>query len=105
MFELIQKDTYSCMIHVLFNEYQFASVLSRAISYSCFDAECYFTLFNMDLLVLWKLMHAFRRSIFSLLLAQKFQQVKTCFPTPSTKVFPVSPPYLPISFMLFQVCL
>ena len=21
MFELIQKDTYSCMIHVLFNEY------------------------------------------------------------------------------------
>ena len=25
--------------------------------------------------------------------------------TPSTKVFPVSPPYLPISFMLFQVCL
>ena len=50
-------------------------------------------------------MHAFRRSTFSLLLAQKFQQVKACFPTPSTKVFPVSPPYLPISFMLFQVCL
>ena len=59
----------------------------------------------MDWLVLWTLMHAFRRSTFSLLLAQKFQQVKTCFPTPSTKVFPVSPPYLPISFMLFQVCL
>ena len=50
-------------------------------------------------------MHAFRRSTFSLLLAQKFQQVKTCFPTRSTKVFPVGPPYLPISFMLFQVCL
>ena len=30
---------------------------------------------------------------------------KLVFPTPSTKVFPVSPPYLPISFMLFQVCL
>ena len=27
------------------------------------------------------------------------------FPTPSTKVIPVSPPYLPISFMLFRVCL
>ena len=51
----------------------------------------------MDWLVLWTLMHAFRRSTFSLLLAQKFQQVKTCFPTPSTKVFPVSPPYIPIS--------
>ena len=50
-------------------------------------------------------MNAFRWSTFSLLLVQKFQQVKTCFPTPSTKVFPVSPPYLPISFMLFQVCL
>ena len=50
-------------------------------------------------------MHAFRWSTFFLLLTQKFQQVKTCFPTPSTKVFPVSPPYLPISYMLFQVCL
>ena len=59
----------------------------------------------MDWLVLWTLLHAFRRSTFSLLLAQKFQQAKTCFPTPSTKVFPVSPPYLPISFMLFRVCL
>ena len=59
----------------------------------------------MDWLVLWTLMHAFRRSTFSLLLAQKFQQAKTCCPTPSTKVFPVSPSYLPISFMLFRGCL
>ena len=82
-----------------------ASVLSGAICYSCFDAEYYFTWFNIDWLVLWTLVHAFRRSTFSYLLAQKFQQVKTCFPTPSTKNFSVSPPYLPISFMLFWVCL
>ena len=30
---------------------------------------------------------------------------KNLFPTPSTKVIPVSPPYLPNSFVLFQVCL
>ena len=30
---------------------------------------------------------------------------KNLFPTPSTKVIPVSPSYLPISFVLFQVCL
>ena len=30
---------------------------------------------------------------------------KNLFPTPSTKVIPVSPPYLPIGFMLFRVCL
>ena len=91
------------MIHMLFNDYEFASVLSRAIFYSCFDVECYFTLLNMDWLVIWTLLHAFRGSTFSLLLAQKIQQVKTFFPTPSTKVFPVTPPYLPLSFMLFQV--
>ena len=30
---------------------------------------------------------------------------KNVFPTPSTKVIPVSPPYLPTSFMLFRVCI
>ena len=30
---------------------------------------------------------------------------KNLFPTPSTKIIPVSPPYLPIGFMLFRVCL
>ena len=36
----------------------------------------------------------------------KIQQVKNLFfPSPSNQVIPVSPPYLPISFMLFLVCL
>ena len=35
----------------------------------------------------------------------KIPTSKNLFPTPSTKVFLVSPPYLPISFMLFQVYL
>ena len=50
-------------------------------------------------------MHAFRWSTFSLLLAQKIPTSKNLFPTPSTKVILVSPPYLPLSFVLFQVCL
>ena len=39
------------------------------------------------------------------LASPKIPTGKNLFPTPSTKVFPVSPPYLPISFILFQVCL
>ena len=35
----------------------------------------------------------------------KIPTSKNLFPTPSTKDIPVSPPYLPISFVLFQVCL
>ena len=50
-------------------------------------------------------MQAFRWSTFSLLLAQKLQQVKSLFPNNFNQSFLVSPPYLPISFMLFQVCL
>ena len=43
--------------------------------------------FNMDWLVLWTLMHAFRWSTFSLLLAQKFQQAKTSFQHLQPKFF------------------
>ena len=51
---------------------------------------CYFTLFNMNKLVLWTLMHASRWSKFLPLLAQKFPTSINLFPTPSTQVFPVS---------------
>ena len=67
---------------------QFASVLSRAILCSCFDAECYLTWFNMDWVVLWTLVHAFSWSTFSLLLTQKSQQAKkTCFQHLQSKFF------------------
>ena len=39
------------------------------------------------------------------LASPKIPTSNNLFPTPSTKVIPASPPYLPISFMLFQVCL
>ena len=71
----------------VFNEYQIASILSRAILYSCLDAEWYFTSFNMDWVVLWTLVHAFSWSTFSLLLARKFQQVKLVFQHLQRKFF------------------
>ena len=39
------------------------------------------------------------------LASPKIPTNKNLFPTPSTKVIPMSPPYLPISFVLFRLCL
>ena len=39
------------------------------------------------------------------LASPKIRTSKNLFPTPSTKVIPVSTPYLPISFVLLKVCL
>ena len=98
MFELIQKDTYSCIIHVLlmsinlqvfYQELSFIHVLMLNVTLFC--------LTWIDQFYGHLCMHLDGQ------LSPSCQPKK--FPTPSTKIFPVSPPYLPISFMLFQVCL
>ena len=100
MFELIQKDTYSCMIHVLL----------MSINLQVFYQELFLIhvlMLNATLLCLTWIDQFYGHLCMHLdgQLSPSCQpknknptSQKLVFPTPSNQVIPVSPPYLPISF-------